>query len=182
MMRWSRVNRCVRQLGKLRRQRAANYLFADSNTRCLITCAHLAINLLVRFSPPPPHRPLHLRRHFHLHLLELLSSPALPTSCPLLLFCAVHLVHLHVNVHLLARHLASLPIQPCRNSTCLFSSKMLMRQEGRITDRLPYLAQTTQLLPGNTINAASNSLRFGISDQTAAEKKHQCSRSLFLCR
>ena len=161
----------------------AKYLFADSNTRCLITCAHLAINLLVRFSPPPPHRPLHLRCHFHLHLLELLSSPALPTSCPLLLFCAVHLVHLLVNVHLLARHLDSLPIRPCcRNSTCLFSSKMLKRQEGRITDRLPYLAQTTQLLPGNTINAASNSLRFGISDQTAAEKKHQCSRSLFLCR
>ena len=131
----------------------------------------------------PIHRPPHLRCHFHLHLLELLSSPALPTSCPLLLFCAVHLVHLLVNVHLLARHLDSLPIRPCcRNSTCLFSSKMLKRQEGRITDRLPYLAQTTQLLPGNTINAASNSLRFGISDQTAAEKKHQCSRSLFLCR
>ena len=96
------------------------------------------------------------------YLLSSLSSPAFPTSCPLLLFCVVHLVHLLVNVHLLAHHLASLPIQPCRNSTCLFSSKMLMRQEGRITDRLPYLAQTTQLLPGNTINAASNSLRFGI--------------------
>ena len=117
------------------------------------------------------------------YLLSSLSSPAFPASCPLLLFCAVHLVHLLVNVHLLARHLDSLPIRPCcRNSTCLFSSKMLKRQEGRITDRLPYLAQTTQLLPGNTINAASNSLRFGISDQTAAEKKHQCSRSLFLCR
>ena len=141
----------------------AKYLFADSNTRCLLTCAHLAINLLVRFSPPPPHRPLHLRRHFHLHLLaELLIQSSFSNILPLLLFCVVHLVHLLVNVHLLAHHLASLPIQPCRNSTCLFSSKMLKRQEGRITDRLPYLAQTTQLLPGNTINAASNSLRFGI--------------------
>ena len=141
----------------------ANYLFADSNTRCLLTCAHLAINLLVRCSPPPPHRPLHLRRHFHLHLLaELLIQSSFSNILPLLLFCVVHLVHLLVNVHLLAHHLASLPIQPCRNSTCLFSSKMLKRQEGRITDRLPYLAQTTQPLPGNTINAASNSLRFGI--------------------
>ena len=71
------------------------------------------------------------------YLLSSLSSPAFPTSYPLLLFWVVHLVHLLVNVHLLAHHLASLPIQPCRNSTRLFSSKMLMRQEGRITDRLP---------------------------------------------
>ena len=95
------------------------------------------------------------------YLLSSLSSPAFPTSCPLLLFCVVHLVHLLVNVHLLAHHLASLPIQPCRNSTRLFSSKMLMRQEADNRSP-PYLAQTTQLLPGNTINAASNSLRFGI--------------------